>query len=353
MDDWLIYGANGYTGSLVARLAVDRGLRPILAGRNAAQVTALAEGLGLPRRVFTLESPTVLDQNLEGVRVVLNCAGPFVHTAAPLVEGCLRRGSHYIDITGEIPVFEALAVRAQEFARRGIMVLPGAGFDVVPTDCLAAHLAARLPGATRLQLAFRGLGGISRGTAATVLENMAGGAGGMVRRNALLCAVPPAYKSRHVDFGRGPRTVVTLPWGDVSTAWYSTGIPNIEVYMAALPGMVRAMRLSRWIAPILRFSVLRTFVAKGLLARTAGPNDEQRAAGRGLVWGRVEDDAGNAAEARLSTLEPYTLTAWTALDAVEKARAGHAKPGFQTPSLALGADWVLDVPSTVREDLLL
>lgn len=351
MRDWLIYGANGYTGALIARLAAERGLHPILAGRNATQVIVEANGLGLPHRTFTLESPAALDQGLAGVEVVLHCAGPFVQTAMPMVEACLRLGIHYVDITGEIAVFEALAAREREFAQRGIMVLPGAGFDVVPTDCMAAHLARRLPGAMRLELAFMGLGGVSRGTAATAVEGMASGAMGMVRRNGALTLMPPAHRTRSVDFGRGPRTVVSIPWGDVSTAFHSTAIPNIEVFMAARQNMVRAMRLGRWVGPLLRLPFAKDLLKYGIHARMAGPTDAQRAAGRSLVWGRAEDAAGRSVAARLSTLEAYTFTAHSALDAVERIRAGAVKPGFQTPSLAFGPDWVLDIPTTTREDL--
>ncbi|MGL4647982.1 MAG: saccharopine dehydrogenase family protein [Caldilineaceae bacterium] len=351
MSNWLIYGANGYTGGLVARLAAERGLHPILAGRNATQVIVEANGLGFSHRTFTLESPAALDQALQGVEVVLHCAGPFVQTALPVVEACVRRRIHYVDITGEIQVFEALAARDREFEQAGILVLPGAGFDVVPTDCLAAHLARRLPGAVRLELAFMGLGGVSRGTASTAIEGMASGAMGMVRRNGALTPMAPAHKVRQVDFGRGPRDVVSIPWGDVSTAWYSTGIPNIEVYMAAKPKMVSAMRAGRWFGPLLRLPFAKDLLKYGIHARAAGPSDEQRAAGRSLVWGRVEDAAGRSAEARLSTLEAYTLTAHSALNAVERILAGKAKPGFQTPSLAFGPDWVLDIPTTTREDL--
>jgi len=351
MSNWLIYGANGYTGGLIARLAVERGLRPILGGRNPTQIIVEANGLGLPHRTFTLESPAALDAALEGVSVVLHCAGPFVHTARPMVEACLRRGIHYIDITGELAVFESLAARDREFRQRGIMVLPGAGFDVVPTDCLAAHLARRLPGAVRLELAFRGLGGISRGTAATAIEGMASGAMGMVRRDGKLTPVPAAWKTRTVDFGQGPRTVVSMPWGDVSTAFHSTGIPNVEVYMAAKPNMVRAMRAGRWLGPLLRFPFAKDFLKYRIHARMSGPTDAQRAAGRSEVWGRVEDATGRSAEARLTTLEAYTFTAHAAVNAVERVLAGAAQPGFQTPSSAFGPDWVLDVPTTTRENL--
>ena len=158
MPTFLLYGANGYTGQLIAREAVVRGQRPILAGRNAEAVTALARQLGLEHRIFSLDDAAATCAGLEGVTAVLHCAGPFAHTARPMIDACLEARVHYLDITGEISVFEMAAVRDTEAMAAGVMLLPGAGFDVVPSDCLALHLHRRLPTATHLALAFHGIG---------------------------------------------------------------------------------------------------------------------------------------------------------------------------------------------------
>ena len=235
-------------------------MTPILAGRNGAAIGALADELALPQRVFDLADAGAVDAALADVTAVLHCAGPFARTAKPMADGSLRNGVDYLDITGEIQVFEALAARHDEASAAGVMLLPGAGFDVVPTDCLAAHLARRLPSATRLTLAFQGLGGISRGTATTMIEQMGQGSGGMVRRNEVLTPVPSAWKTREVDFGRGPRMTMTIPWGDVSTAFHSTGIPNIEVYMALHPRLIRAAKVSRYLGPLLAARPVQAFL---------------------------------------------------------------------------------------------
>ena len=169
MSGWLLYGAYGYTGARIARLAVERGERPTLAGRDATATAALAEELNLPHCSFDLEDPHRLSQAIKGFRAVLHCAGPFSATSQPMADACLATGAHYLDITGEIGVFEALAARDQEARTAGVCLLPGVGFDVVPTDCLAALLSERLPGASHLELAFRGAGTPSRGTARTML----------------------------------------------------------------------------------------------------------------------------------------------------------------------------------------
>ncbi len=234
MSNYLIYGANGYTGALTARLAVERGHRPVLAGRNRESVSELAGQLNLEYRAFGLDDPAALDAGLRGVVTVLHCAGPFSHTWKAMSDACLRTKVHYLDITGEVLVFESLAARDAEAKAAGVMLMPGVGFDVVPSDCLAAHLKRRLPTATHLTLGFSGSGRFSRGTATTMAENMH--RGGLVRRDGVLAKVPAAWKSRVIDFGAGPVSAMTIPWGDVSTAYHSTGIPNIEVYMSAPPG---------------------------------------------------------------------------------------------------------------------
>lgn len=348
----LIYGANGYTGELTARIAVEQGLRPILAGRSEAQVAAIAARFGLPYRIATLDDAASLDAMLQDVVVVLHCAGPFVHTAAPMVDACLRSGVHYLDITGEIAVFEALAARYDEAKRAGVMLLPGAGFDVVPSDCLAAHLNRRLPSATRLLLGIRALGQVSRGTAMTALEGIARGEGGLVRKHGRLTPTPIAWKTRKIDFGKGPRLAVTVPWGDVSTAYHSTGIPDIEVYMSFPPATVRAMKVSRYVGGLLRLPGVVELLRRRIRSAAPGPTDAERALGIGLLWGRVEDDAGNAVEARLCTSEGYTLTALTSLLIMRKVLTGEIRPGFQTPSSAYGPDLILEIEGVERIDLV-
>jgi short subunit dehydrogenase-like uncharacterized protein len=345
---WLLYGANGYTGELVAELAKERGDKPILAGRNEAAVRAVAERLGFAWRAFSLDDPAAVDRGLDGVSTVQHCAGPFSRTSQPMVEACLRKKVHYLDITGEIPVFEACAARDAEAKKAGVMLMPGTGFDVVPTDCLAAHLKKRLPTATRLALGFQALSRTSRGTATTMVENI--DKGGMVRRGGTLTPVPQGYRTRTIDFGRGPRKAVTFPWGDVSTAWYSTKIPDIEVYVA-VPGALRVgMKVMPLIAPVLASSPVQKFLKARLQAGSPGPNAEERARGKSLVWGEAEDDAGGHVVSRLNTPEGYSLTAESALAIARRVDAGGAKPGFQTPSLAFGPDFVLELGGVTRTD---
>jgi len=344
----LIYGAYGYTGSLIAREAVRRGLRPVLAGRDAQAVARLASELGLEQRVFGLDDHAKLAGGLAGVAAVLHCAGPFVHTAAPMADACLQSGVHYLDITGEEDVLAALAARDGEARAAGVMLLPGVGFDVVPTDCLAAHLKRRLPSATRLALGFQAGTQLSRGTALTVVESWS--KTGMVRKGGQLRKVPAAWKRRTIDFGTGPVGAMTIPWGDVVTAYHTTGIPDIEVYLAA-PFLLRlGARLSRYLGWLLGSRLVQTQLKRRIRAGPPGPTDEQRQRGRSYVWGEVCDDTGRRAVSRLKGPESYTMTVDAALAIVSRVLAGTAPPGFQTPAGLFGPDFVLELPGMVRED---
>ena len=345
----LIYGVTGYTGQLVLDECLASGVRPVLAGRHAEAVKALAEPHGLEWRVASLDDSVALDACLAGAKVVIHCAGPFSRTSRPMADACLRKRVHYLDITGGIGVFEALGARDAEAKAAGVMLLPGAGFDVVPSDCLAAHLKGRLPAATSLTLAFFGGTGLSRGTATTMAENA--GSPGAVRRGGRIVPVPPAWRSRVIDFGDRPRMTATIPWGDVSTAFYSTGIPDIEVYAAMSPASVRSLRLSRWLAPILRTAWVRRRLVAAIDRRPPGPSVQARAHATARLWGEVRDGEGRRASARLECPDGYTLTARTAVLAARAVLDGRAVPGFQTPSLAFGADFILQVPGCTRTDL--
>src|SRR5437764_2804206 len=269
-ESFIIYGANGYTGELIAREAVRRGHRPVIAGRNADKLAPLAKELGLEPRAFPLDKP-----RLDGIDAVLHCAGPFVHTSAPMVRACLDAGVHYLDITGEIAVFEAIMSMNDAAIRAGVTLIPGVGFDVVPTDCLAGMLAAKLPGATELELAFYSPGAeLSRGTLKTMIESI--DEGGAIRRDGKIVRVSPAYEAKEILFSTGPRMAMTIPWGDVSTAFHTTGLPNIRVYTGASPKSLARMRRIRFLLPLLGITPVKRLL-QAFVNRRTGPGAEQRA----------------------------------------------------------------------------
>jgi short subunit dehydrogenase-like uncharacterized protein len=344
MPNLMIYGANGYTGRLIAREAVRRGLKPILAGRNRDEIAHLSGELGLPRRVFELSSAKEIERNLDGIDVVLHCAGPFSQTAKPMLEACLSRKVHYLDITGEIDVF-ALCHRADARAQEaGIVVLPGSGFDVVPTDCLAAMLKRRLPDATSLVLGFEAGGGPSPGTAKTSVEGM--GRGGRARINGEVTDVPLAWKSREFvrDDGKA-RSAMTIPWGDVFTSFVSTGIANVETYMVVPPKTIQRMRWMRHLQALLRLQFVQDFMKQRVERATPGPSELRRQDSGCYVWGEVTNAAGKQTKLALKGPNGYDLTVTASLGIVQHL-FGPAPPpgGYYTPSLLMGADYVLSLP---------
>ena len=338
----MIYGANGYTGRLIAAEAVRQGLKPILAGRNRKQVESLARELKCESRVFALDDAASIAAQLEGVKAVVNCAGPFSQTAAAMMEACLRAQVHYLDITGEIDVLEAAAALSTRAKEAGISIVPAVGFDVVPSDCLAAMVAEKLPSATTLLLAFSGGGSVSPGTAKTALESMPGG--GRVRIDGEIRRVPAAWKTREVPFRSGPQFAETIPWGDVATAWHSTHIPNIEVYAAASPELVRQQRRLLRVAPLLKYGLFKRLAGWYIGLTIPGPSASQRAQGRAEFWGQVSDAQGRIVEATLETPEGYRLTSFTSAACLRRVLDGAMLPGFATPSQAFGKEFMLSIP---------
>lgn len=345
---FLLYGATGYTARLIIDRARAFGLTPVLAGRNETTLRPLAEQYGLTYRVADLSNQSALDAILQDMAVVLHCAGPFSQTALPMQQACLCTQTHYLDITGEVAVFEQGMTRHEAARKQQIMIMSGVGFDVVPTDCVARYLHDRLPDATHLQLAFANEGGgISHGTAQTALEGL--GRGGMVRENGQLKPVPNAHKTLTVDFGDGQlRPCMSIPWGDVSTAFYTTGIPNIETFIGSSVQQIRLARLGNYLGGLLQSHGAQSLLRKMIGKRVTGPDETTRQQARTHVWGRVQNAKGTTLEARLHGPEGYTLTADAALLITKKVLNGHWKAGYQTPAGLYGADLVLEIAGVSR-----
>jgi short subunit dehydrogenase-like uncharacterized protein len=347
-DDLLIYGSYGYTGALVTETADEEGLEPTLAGRRAEPLERQATDRGLDHRVFSLDHPAVIENQIAEFDAVLNCAGPFSATAEPLVTACLRSGTDYLDITGEIEAFEAIAERDREAEKADVTLLPGVGFDVVPTDCLAAYLETKLPSATRLSLAIDGLGTFSPGTLKSVVEGLSQGSA--ARSDGEIHTVPPAWKTRPVDLGDGPKSAVTIPWGDVSTAYYTTGIPNIETYATVPKYAASVMGQTGPLTPLLGAPPVQRALKGVIDAAVTGPTADERARSTTRIWGEVENDDGDSVAARLGTPDTYDLTARTATEVARRVLAGEVGAGFQTPASAFGPDFILDFEGVERED---
>ena len=350
MKNFMVYGSYGYTGQLIVEQAVKAGLKPLLAGRDEKQLRAQAEKFGLEYRAFSIENSAALDSALMEVDAVLHCAGPFVLTFRQMAEACIRTKRHYVDISGEIEGFEALALMDEEAKRAGIMVLPGGGFDVVPSDCLIAHAASKLPNATHLELYIKSVGsGVSRGTARSGIENMQ--REGRIRRDGKIVSVPNVWGTKDVDFGRGPSRLVSMGWGDISTAYHSTGIPNVTVYMGFPKGMVNSMRLTRYFGVLLYTRAARDLI-KWLIGKflAPGPTRKQNENGFSLLIAEVRDGK-QTVRAKLKTPEAYYLTALTSVEIMKRILNSDFKYGFQTPSKVYGADFILQFKGVERTEI--
>ena len=342
MPSILIYGSYGFVGSLVAHEALERGLEVVLGGRDPESVREQVEDLECPGRAFALEDPDVVREALESAAVdcVLNCAGPFSNTAAPLVEACIRSGTDYVDIAGEIPVIEGIAERDEDASEAGVTLVPAAAFSAVPMDCLAAHLTDRFPDADALALGVDSLRPPSIGTVRTVIAGAEDG--GAVYLNGRLEHVPAAWRTRWIDFGRGFRGAVTMPTADVSTAHYTTGVPTVAVY-AAVPQPARSLLMAhRYVAPIVASRpVSRALTLLAGMVRE-GPGSWSRERGSAYVWGEARDEySGERVVSRLRTPDPYVVTVDAALTAVERVIDDDVDPGYRTPARAFGPGFVL------------
>lgn len=348
----LIYGAYGYSGRLVVKAALRRGLHPVVAGRDAAKAGALGRETGLKHRAFPLDDETLAAAGLEGVGTVLNCAGPFSQTAAPMAAACLAAGAHYLDITGEWPVIEALAERDADFARAGLLVMPSVGADVVPSDCLAAHVAQRLPDARRLELYIRLLDLPSRGTAGSFVEAL--GRPNMVRSSGELVERRMGADKRQVELDGEQVSMIGLPWGDIATAWRSTGIPDIAVFMhMAQPGTDQFMALAGHTRGFWQSGPVQRGLKRLLKRLPEGPDAAARAAGHADFLATASNAAGDSVTSYLRTPEGYALTAETASEIARRVVTGDLPEGcagFSTPAKTFGPDFILQFDGVSRSD---
>ncbi|MBY0477602.1 MAG: saccharopine dehydrogenase NADP-binding domain-containing protein [Chitinophagaceae bacterium] len=341
----LLYGANGYTGQLIARYAKDYQLTPVLAGRNELAIQQLATSLNLPYVVFSLDDATIIQEHLQEVQLVIHCAGPFSHTAKQMVEACIATNTHYIDINGDISVFEKIKTYHAAAEKAGIMLMPGAGFDVIPTDCTALHLKQQLPDATHLQLAFISYGGqTSHGTATTMAARA--GEKAVIRENGKLVKKPLGFKGMWITVNGKQRFVMSLPWGDISTAFHTTGILNIEVFTGMKPAVYRLLKFQFLFNWLLRTTAVRKWIQQKIEARPAGPTDEQRAKSTTVIWGKIKNAAGKEVTHQFTCADGYTVTAWGSLLIAQKILAGNFKKGYQTPAGCYGAAFIHELPGT-------
>ena len=347
----LFYGITGYTGELILEAAKKQELQPIIAGRNEIKVKILAKRFNLDFRVFDLENEENLNRNLADIDLLLHCAGPFHFTAEPMIKACLRNFVHYLDLSGRVEGFEYAASLNEQAKRQKIMLLPGVGFDVVPSDCLVAYLGNKMPDATHLTLAIAMKdGGISRGTALSSLENLPKGA--PIRVGGKIENIPLASKYKWFTFGKWYKSLcVIAPWGDVSTAFYTANIPNVEAYLATSSNGAKMMQLTQKVKWLFKLSRFKNFAKLVIETKLVGPNESERMKSESYFYAEVSNAKKEQKAAVLRTNEAYTNTAQVAVHIVRKIQTGQYEIGFQTPGGLFGAALLLEIEGNVLVDI--
>ncbi|MCW8386449.1 saccharopine dehydrogenase NADP-binding domain-containing protein [Fluoribacter dumoffii] len=349
--NFLIYGSYGYTGSLIAQLSLQHGLSPVLAGRNETKLKIQATALNLDYRVVDVNDLAQTKEALKDMVAVIHCAGPFKYISKNMALACLAAKTHYLDITGEFKVIDQLMALNEQARRAGIMILPGCGFDVVPSDCLAAYLKRLLPDATQLILAIASFNkdadsSISHGTAKTMLEDIPEGT--TIRNGGVLTKIPFCGKTRTFDFEISRRLCAAISWGDLSSAWWSTHIPNIETYMALPEQVIKYKRLINMFKGFLKWSLVKKYIIHKIELLPAGPDEEQRKNSIVKIYAEAINAKGIKIAALMTTPNGYTLTALSTLLIVKNVLSGNAPIGFQTPSSAFTEDLVMQIPEVSR-----
>lgn len=342
MKKWMIYGANGYTGELIAREAVRRGMSPILGGRNLDKIRPLAEELSLVFQAFPLDEHAAAQ--LDDIDLVLHCAGPFQLTSAPMIQACLSAKTHYLDITGEISVFEHTHSLHATAEQKGVVLCSGVGFDVIPTDCTALKLKEEMPDAIELALGFDSDSGISPGTFKTMIQGL--GSGSMHRKEGALKTVPIGRQQRTIDFGRGSRSAMGIPWGDVSTAFYTTGIPNISAWIPMPKPQIYSARLMGLTGPLLATDWVKEKLEKQVEKRIQGPDSEVRANSPAYIWGEARNQKGVVKVARIQTANVYDLTVYGSLEIVRRLLIEKIEGGYYTPAGLFGSSLIENLPGS-------
>jgi len=336
---WMIYGATGETGSMIAEEAVRQGQRPILAGRSASKLAPLAQRLGLDWVACDLNEPDQLAQVVATVGVVLNVAGPFMISAPSLVRACLDAGVHYLDIAGEIPVLQYLFSQDQAARQRGIALIGSVGFGSVATNGLARYVADQLPDATSLEVAARASNRLSSvGATISTLRGLA--RGGNVYRNGRLIPFRLGKGLKTLRFPDGPIDIMPAPTGDLLEAYHATNIPNVTAYIPFQRGIAPFLPL---IQIALSFRPLRqrleAIVEKRGAKQTAGQEQTPKTS---YTWARATAADGRQVEAWLELGEGYQFTAASSVQAVMRVLRDQPV-GALTPAQAFGWDFVLGI----------
>jgi len=327
MQKLMIYGAGGYTGRMAAEQAHAAGLPLVLGGRSHASLVQIGDLLGADSRVFDLSDADAIDQALVDMSAVLNCAGPYMDTAEPLMLAAIRSGVHYLDIAAELDSYRLAEELDEDAKAAGVMLLPGSGGSVAMLGCLAGHAAARVENPRKVAVALHVTGSMSRGSAISASRNLV--AETLMLHEGLVTA-RPSGQTALFDFGNGDVScfAVTLP--DIITIGRSTGIPDVETYVHVSGS---------------------AFPEGDLTALPDGPDVEEREANRYQAAVKVTAADGTTARSVLDTVNGYSFTPMAAAEAARRVLAGEVRAGFQTPAALFGNGFAGTIADTRIIDL--
>lgn len=331
---WMLYGCYGYSGKLILEEALRKGLSPIIAGRSEKKVTALANKYGLPYRVFDLSSPTTIEDNITDCCLVFNAAGPYSTTCIPMLKACLNQGVHNLSLAGEIPILEELHNYHHQAKEKGVVLAVGLGFDVMPTDSMSNHLKHLLPDATHLTLGMDGPNDMSRGSMKEFFEQI-GEHPFWIRRESKLVASKP--RTTYMDFGNGQKLASTIAWGDTSSAFHSTGIPNIEVFAAISKADWLTIKTLDSLSFLFKFKTIQKLANVCIDTLLSGPNEETREKGQTFLMAEASNAAGEKIRINMRTPTGYKITYLGAVYTIEHMLNNSlTKGGYYTPAQLLG-----------------
>jgi short subunit dehydrogenase-like uncharacterized protein len=338
-----VYGAYGFTGKLICNYLKDKfdgRYKIIIGGRDKEKTENLAEKLGFDCVVADVSEQKKLNDILSQTFLLINCAGPFKYTANFFMNSCIENKCNYIDITGEKDIFILGKSLDEKAKKAGIIIMPGTGFDVVPTDCMSLFLKNKLPKATHLELAFKGMGSLSRGTALTAAEGL--NEPSYIRENGVLKPINIGTISKSINFGdKKPLHCIAIPWGDVVTAFYTTSIPNIKVFVPVPKSVADKLKLSNYLPSFLK-TAFAYFLKKYIHKNIKGPSENTLKNGFTIVYGKAHNET-ESIEAFLKTPDGYQLTMLSSVYIADKIINENFNFGYQTPAGLFGENLILDI----------
>ena len=330
---WMLYGCTGYSGKLITKECHRQGLKPVLAGRSESKVKRIAEEFGFEYRVFDLADAQQIECALADCYMVFNAAGPFTQTCEPLVEACLKKGVHNLSLVGEIPLLEELQKYHQAALDSGISIAVGLGYDVIPTDCIANVLKEKMPDATHLSINMQGASDMSPGSTKEMVEQL-GEQPFWARKSGQL--VESTAITKKIDVGQGEILAMTIAWGDLSSAYYSTKIPNIEVFASLNRFEVWIMRGISALKPLIRVKRVQGWINQLIDLTVKGPSEQVLEESLVYFLAEAKNAKEETVKVKLKTASGYKLTYLGAVFSIKHVLENSPEAGYQTPSQLLG-----------------